>query len=199
MEGYRQRVATVVQQAIDEKLEFKSEYNLTGVLQELLTNALYLNYDLKLSGDSFSIMSPGKRALALLRIIVELDTSQHPIILDQPEDDLDNRSIYDGLATYLKNKKQFRQIIVVTHNPNVVVGADSEYVIVANQTGQESNQDNRDFRFEYVFGGLENSFREDDNQWVLEKQGIKEHVCDILDGGEEAFLRREKLYSTLKG
>ena len=198
VDGYKQRVATVVQQAMDEKLEFKSEYNLTGVLQELLTNAMYLNYDLKLSGDSFSIMSPGKRALALLRIIVELDTSQHPIILDQPEDDLDNRSIYDGLATYLKNKKQLRQIIVVTHNPNVVVGADSEYVIVANQTGQESNQNNRDFRFEYIFGGLENSFRDDHNQWILEKQGIKEHVCDILDGGEEAFLRREKLYSTLK-
>lgn len=196
IESYKQRVAAVIQQAIDEKLEFKSEYNLAGVLQELLTNAMYLNYDLKLSGDSFSIMSPGKRALALLRIIVELDRSQHPIILDQPEDDLDNRSIYDGLATYLKNKKQSRQIIVVTHNPNVVVGADSEYVIVANQAGQESNQNNREFRFEYVFGGLENSFKDDTSSWILEKQGVKEHVCDILDGGKDAFLRREKLYST---
>ncbi len=42
-------------------IEFKGEYNLTGVLQELLGNAIYLNYDLTLSGDSFSIMSPGKR------------------------------------------------------------------------------------------------------------------------------------------
>ena len=69
-------------------------------------------------------------------------------MLDQPEDDLDNRSIYDGLAKYIKAKKRQRQIIVVTHNPNVVVGADSEFVIVANQSGQETNHDNRQFRFE---------------------------------------------------
>lgn len=198
IEGYRTAVALLVKQAMAEKLEFKGEFNLSGVLQELLGNAFYLNYDLMLRGDSFRIMSPGKRALALLRIIVELDSSEHPIILDQPEDDLDNRSIYEGLSTYLKSKKLTRQIIVVTHNPNVVVGGDSEYVIVANQTGQESNQDNREFRFEYVYGGLELSFFDATIPWVLERQGIKEHVCEILDGGKDAFLRREQLYSTLK-
>jgi energy-coupling factor transporter ATP-binding protein EcfA2 len=187
-----------VQQAINGVVEFKGENNLAGVLQELLGNSVYLNYDLTLSNDSFSIMSPGKRALALLRIIIELDASEHPIILDQPEDDLDNRSIYDGLATYLKRKKQLRQIIVVTHNPNVVVGGDSEYVIVANQTGQESNRDNENYRFEYVCGGMECSFLHDQVKWVLYRQGIKEHICEILDGGKDAFLRREKLYSTLK-
>ena len=199
IEGYRSAIALLVKQSIEEKLEFKGEFNLSGVLQEALGNAFYLNYDLMLRGDSFRIMSPGKRALALLRIIVELDSSEHPIILDQPEDDLDNRSIYEGLATYLKSKKQARQIIVVTHNPNVVVGGDSEYVVVANQTGQESNQDNREFRFEYIYGGLELSFFDDTIPWVLERQGIKEHVCEILDGGKDAFLRREQLYSTLKG
>lgn len=198
IEGYRTAVALLAKQAMAEKLEFKGEFNLSGVLQELLGNAFYLNYDLMLRGDSFRIMSPGKRALALLRIIVELDSSEHPIILDQPEDDLDNRSIYEGLSTYLKSKKLTRQIIVVTHNPNVVVGGDSEYVIVANQTGQESNQDNREFRFEYVYGGLELSFFDATIPWVLERQGIKEHVCEILDGGKDAFLRREQLYSTLK-
>jgi len=198
-EAYETAIDTVIAQAIAEVIEFKGEHNLTGVLQELLGNAIYLNYDLTLSGDSFSIMSPGKRALALLRIIIELDTSEHPIILDQPEDDLDNRSVYTGLATYLKKKKQHRQIIVVTHNPNVVVGGESEYVIVANQTGQESNRDNAHYRFEYVYGGLEFSFSDDTVKWVLYKQGIKEHVCEILDGGEDAFLRREQLYSTLKG
>jgi hypothetical protein len=197
-DAYMFAVHTIVQQAIEGVIEFKGEYNLTGVLQELLGNSVYLNYNLTLSNDSFSIMSPGKRALALLRIIIELDASEHPIILDQPEDDLDNRSIYDGLATYLKRKKQLRQIIVVTHNPNVVVGGDSEYVIVANQTGQESNRDNENYRFEYVFGGMECSFLNDQVKWVLYRQGIKEHICEILDGGKDAFLRREKLYSTLK-
>ncbi len=87
----------------------------------------------------------------------------------------------------------------MTHNPNVVVGGDSEYVIVANQTGQESNRDNERYHFEYVYGGMEFSFFDDAVKWVLYKQGIKEHVCEILDGGEDAFLRREQLYSTLKG
>ena len=195
---YRRAISTVVQQAIAALLEFKGAYKLGGLLQELLGNAMYLNYDLKLGGDSFTIMSPGKRALALLRIIIELDISEHPIILDQPEDDLDNRSIYDGLATYLKTKKLRRQIVVVTHNPNVVVGADSEYVIVANQSGQGSNLDNERYRFEYVYGGLERSFFDPKTQWILRKQGIREHVCQILDGGKGAFQRREQLYSTLK-
>ena len=113
---YSTAVATVVQQSIEEVLEFKGEHKLTGLLQELLGNSMYLNYNLMLGEDSFNIMSPGKRALALLRVIIELDASEHPIVLDQPEDDLDNRSIYDGLATYLKSKKQARQIIVVTHH-----------------------------------------------------------------------------------
>jgi hypothetical protein len=195
---YSIAVATVVQQSIDEVLEFKGENKLAGLLQELLGNAIYLNYDLMLGGDSFSIMSPGKRALALLRVIIELDASEHPIVLDQPEDDLDNRSIYDGLATYLKSKKQVRQVLLVTHNPNVVVGGDSEYVVVANQTGQESSRDNEHYRFEYVYGGLERSFFDKAGKWILYRQGIREHVCEILDGGKDAFQRREQLYSTVK-
>jgi predicted ATP-dependent endonuclease of OLD family len=195
---YSTAVATVVQQSIEEVLEFEGEHKLAGLLQELLGNSIYLNYNLMLGEDSFSIMSPGKRALALLRVIIELDASEHPIVLDQPEDDLDNRSIYEGLATYLKSKEQVRQIIVVTHSPNVVVGGDSEYVVVANQTGQEASRDNEHYRFEYVYGGLERSFFDDGGKWVLYKQGIREHVCEILDGGKDAFQRREQLYSTVK-
>lgn len=193
--GYKERLDAILKQARSNTLEMKGEHKLASVVQEVLNNAIYMNYDIKLGDDSFSIMSPGKRALALLRVLVELDQSQHPIVLDQPEDDLDNRSVYDGLAKYLEKKKKGRQIIVVTHNPNVVVGADSEQIIVANQSGQESGQDNRGYKFEYVYGGLECSFIVNGNPYVLEKQGIREHVCEILDGGETAFIRREKLYS----
>ncbi len=195
IELYQTRVNFLLAQAKTGKLELKGDNKLSNVLHEILSNSVYLNYDLKLGGDSFNIMSPGKRALALLRVLVELDKSQHPIVLDQPEDDLDNRSVYEGLAEYLKKKKKDRQIIVVTHNPNVVVGADSEYVIVANQSGQETNRDNKEFQFEYKFGGLENSFVNNDSPYVLERIGIREHVCEILDGGEKAFEKREKLYS----
>ncbi|MEZ5935933.1 MAG: hypothetical protein R3F54_29275 [Alphaproteobacteria bacterium] len=195
IEDYAERLTIVLDQARSDTLELKGENKISRIVQDILSDAIYLNYDLKLGQDSFSIMSPGKRALALLRVLVELDQSQHPIILDQPEDDLYNRSVYDGLAKYLKRKKNDRQIIVVTHNPNVVVGADSEHVIVANQSGQESNKDNRKFHFEYIYGGLENSFENIASPYILERQGIREHVCEILDGGEAAFGRREKLYS----
>lgn len=193
---YTHCLNVLLKQACEEDLELKGEHKIASVIEETLTNAIYLSYDLKLGEDSFSIMSPGKRALVLLRVLIELDQSQHPIVLDQPEDDLDNRSVYEGLATYLKRKKLNRQIIVVTHNPNVVVGADSEYVIVANQTGQEINRDNRSFKFEYMYGGLENSFEKEGCSYVLEKQGIRQHVCEILDGGDTAFKRREQLYSS---
>ena len=199
MNKYQQRVDKLLEQVRNQTLELKGDSKAAHIIQELLSNGTYLNYDLMLNEDSFSIMSPGKRALALLRVLIELDQSLHPIILDQPEDDLDNRSVYGGLAKYLKKKKKDRQIIVVTHNPNVVVGADSEYVIVANQRGQEANKDNRNFKFEYTYGGLENTFVEPDNPYTLEQKGIREHVCEILDGGETAFDRREKLYSSMKG
>ena len=71
-------------------------------------------------------------------------------MLDQPEDDLDNRSIYYDLVSFIKKKKKERQIIIVTHNPNLVVGADSEEVLVANQHGKKSK--NMSKKFEYVSG-----------------------------------------------
>lgn len=64
---------------------------------------------------------------------MDFSNKECPILIDQPEDDLDNRSIYKELVEYLKKKKKKRQIIVVTHNPNVVVTADAEDIIVANQ------------------------------------------------------------------
>lgn len=197
LEAYKERVAAIILQAIAGEVETKGDHKASSIIQELLSNGLYLNYDLRLGADSFNVMSPGKRALALLRILIELDSSLHPIVLDQPEDDLDNRSIYEGLAKYIKKKKLTRQVIVVTHNPNVVVGSDSEFVVVANQSGQETNKDNRTFKFEYIYGGLENSFEDKANAYILEKQGIRQHVCEILDGGADAFKRREQLYAGL--
>ena len=70
-------------------------------------------------------------------------------MIDQSEDSLDNRAIYNELVAYIKRKKKERQIILVTHNSNVVVSADAENVIVANQDGSDSH--NRDgLRFQYV-------------------------------------------------
>jgi ABC-type cobalamin/Fe3+-siderophores transport system ATPase subunit len=97
---------------------------------------------------------------------------------------------------FIKDKKKNRQIIIVTHNPNLAVGADAECIIVANQNGSKSK--NKKYKFEYITGSLENQF-EDKNEFnVLYKQGIRQHVCDILEGGKDAFEKREKKYNLNK-
>jgi predicted ATPase len=80
-------------------------------------------------------MSDGKKAFVILKLLLDFSDKECPILIDQPEDDLDNRSICSELVAYLKKKKKQRQIIVATHNPNVVVTADAEEIIVANQNG----------------------------------------------------------------
>jgi predicted ATPase len=145
-------------------------------------------------GDTFSEMSPGKRAFVILRLLLEFGNNECPILIDQPEDSLDNRAIFTELVQYLRDKKKKRQIILVTHNPNVVVGADAEQVIVANQTGSKNENIDR-LKFSYTSGALENSRSKDITcATVLESQGIREHVCEILEGGEEAFKKRENKY-----
>jgi len=139
-------------------------------------------------------MSEGKKAFVVLMLLLDFSDKDCPILIDQPEDDLDNRAIYKELVKYLKKKKKERQIIVVTHNPNIVVGADSEQVIVANQNGVDTKNKNGT-KFQYASGSLENTKETDEKiDIILERQGIKEHVCEILEGGNEAFKQREIKY-----
>lgn len=153
-----------------------------------------LKYDIIYDGDSYNNMSQGKKAFIVLKLNLECSDSKCPIIIDQPEDDLDNRAIYSELVSYLKKKKSERQIILITHNPNVVINADSELVIVANQHGSESpNQQNK--KFEYISGSIESSKVDKDSNVTLTKKTIREHICEILEGGEQAFKLRERKYS----
>ncbi|MDQ6987016.1 MAG: hypothetical protein Q9M25_04345, partial [Mariprofundaceae bacterium] len=111
------------------------------------------------------------------------------------EDSLDNRAIYNKLVAYLKQKKKNRQIILVTHNANIVVNADAEEVIVANQHGEDSKNQG-DIKFQYITGSLENTKSKDaKTDIVLQSQGIREHACEILEGGTEAFKKRENKYA----
>ncbi len=116
--------------------------------------------------------------------------------MDQPEDDLYNRSVYEDLVSFVKNKKKKRQIIIVPHNPNLIVGADAEQIIVANQEGQERGRDNKKFKFEYVSGSLENTFELSESQQkaILFRKGIRQHVCEVLEGDQIVFEKREKKY-----
>ena len=178
-------------------LTFKAGHTLQTTLERLFSDWLYVHYTVKSGNDTIGNMSPGKKALVLLEIIVNLEKSKCPILIDQPEDDLDNRSIYTDLVAYLKAKKHERQIIVVTHNANVVVGADAEEVIIANQRGKESP--NREKRFEYRTGSIENTLPVLDEHGkclpgVLNQKGIQDQICDILEGGRDAFELRRKKY-----
>ena len=164
---------------------------------KILEDYFYLDFKISYKGDSLDKMSPGKKGLVLLRLLIDLNNEEWPILLDQPEDDLDNRSVYQDLVSFIKNKKKTRQIIIVTHNPNLAVGADSEEVIVANQEGQEIGRENKKYKFEYVSGALENSFElpETEQNAILLRKGIRQHVCEVLEGGKEAFQKREQKYN----
>lgn len=107
-------------------------------------------YRIKMDNDFIDVMSPGKKALALLKLLIDLDENTCPILIDQPEDDLDNRSIFNELIPFLRKKKVQRQIIVVTHNANVVLGGDAEEIIVANQRGQMPRIENTDLSINLV-------------------------------------------------
>lgn len=184
----------------DGTLVFKGGNTLQPALERLFSDWYYVHYNVSSGNDTISNMSPGKKALVLLEMIVNLEKGKCPILIDQPEDDLDNRSIYTDLVTYLKSKKHERQIIVVTHNANVVVGADAEEVIIANQNGKEAP--NHEKRFEYRSGSIENTVPVHDKDGnlmsgVLNQKGIQEQICDILEGGKDAFeLRRKKYISS---
>ncbi|RLD13558.1 hypothetical protein DRI50_06910 [candidate division KSB1 bacterium] len=158
-------------------------------------NWFSISYELNYQSDTFGKMSDGKKAFVILKLLLEFSNKKCPILIDQPEDSLDNRAIYNELVTYLKKKKKDRQIILVTHNANIVVNADAEEVVVANQHGEDSkNQD--DIKFQYISGSLENTIIKDSSiDIVLQSQGIREHVCEILEGGTEAFKKRENKYA----
>ncbi|OUS23568.1 histidinol phosphatase [Thalassotalea sp. 42_200_T64] len=113
--------------------------------------------------------SAGQKAAAILAFL--LSHGNNPIIVDQPEDDLDNALIYQLIVSQIHENKKRRQIIMVTHNPNIVVNGDAEYVNVLEfRGGQVQVLD---------AGGLC-------------EQSVRDHVCDILEGGAIAFDKRYK-------
>lgn len=147
--------------------------------------------------DSIVHMSPGKRGLVLLSLMLELSNSTHPILIDQPEDNLDNRTIYSELKDFVRKCKSKRQIIMVTHNANLVVAADAECIVVADQRGQSGTAGT--YQFEYLGGSLEHSLKSDNyyDYQSLDDLGIRQHVCHILEGGISAFKEREQKYNLL--
>ena len=186
----------VVDSIFDEdSLAFNGNKDKFSHIEHFLTTNFYkYSFVIEYQGDKFEQMSPGKKAFIVLKLILEFSDSKIPVLIDQPEDSLDNRAIYTELTKYIKETKEDRQIIIVTHNPNIVVSGDAENIIVANQQSDNSpNQNGK--KFDYINGALENRNNNSKSEFILQKYNIREHVCDILEGGEDAFMSREKKYS----
>lgn len=161
----------------------------------LLDDYFFDYWDVTYDNDILGKMSTGKASFVILMLIVGLSKSKAPILIDQPEDNLDNRSISKDLVEYLRNKKLERQIILVTHNPNIVVNADAENIIVANQKGQNDRETSSVYLFDYINGAMENTIPYNENESdLLKSMGIKEHITDIVEGGKDAFKKREEKY-----
>ena len=97
-------------------------------------------------------------------------------MIDQPEENLDPKSIFEELVARFRKEKLRRQIIIVTHNANLIVNADADQVIVA-KCGPHNPENLPDISYEV--GSLEDTY-------------IRAKVCDILEGGEQAFKERAK-------
>ena len=151
-----------------------------------------VNYSIKYQDTNIELLSPGKKGIVLLLMYLALDTeSSIPLIIDQPEENLDNKSLYPHLVNYFKIAKKRRQIIIVTHNPNLVLNTDAEQIVVANF---EAVPNTYKARITYISGAIENSYINKQLSIPLLQQGIREHGADILEGGKVAFVRRKDRY-----
>jgi hypothetical protein len=172
---------------------------LIDIATQVLTVTPEVRFIATLEGDRIggfkrSSMTPGKQSLFALSLILNESSEAWPLLIDQPEDDLDSRSIFDTIVPYLAERKHDRQILMVSHDANLVIGADSEQIVVANRHGDDRK--NRESKtFEYLTGSLEYSFPETKAEYILDKCGVREHTCEVLDGGVEAFQKRRDKYN----
>lgn len=189
--GDPKKIGTVFQTFMkefrNENLSWK-DYVRSGVtLQDVLrwlyeVDHISLEYGLKFNGADLESLSPGTKGIVLLILYLGMDTNDtRPLIVDQPDENLDNESIYNLLTPYFRAAKVRRQVIVITHNPNLVVNSDSEQIIIATA----EKQDNGLPVISYATGALE------DNTTT----GTRSHVCNILEGGDIAFRKRERRYA----
>jgi len=141
------------------------------------TSHVTVSYSLRYDAVEIEQLSPGTRGIVLLLLYVAVDTDDdRPLIIDQPEENLDPKSIYEDLVERFKTARLRRQIIIITHNANLVVNTDADQVIVAKCGPHRPGYLPE---LSYQSGGLENP-------------AIRKEVCEILEGGEIAFKERAK-------
>ncbi|MBS1903230.1 MAG: AAA family ATPase [Bacteroidetes bacterium] len=132
-------------------------------------------FSLKLGSKSLQELSPGERGALLLIFYLILDKSDIPLVIDQPEENLDNESIYHLLVHFIKQIKERRQIFMVTHNPNLAIVCDADQIIHMNIDKEHDNQ------VSYYSASIED-------------QEMNSRIINILEGTLPAFDNRDSKY-----
>ncbi|MGH0343912.1 TrlF family AAA-like ATPase [Sinorhizobium meliloti] len=141
------------------------------------TDHISIRYGIEYDGVDIRKLSPGTRGIVLLLLYLALDDQDdRPLVIDQPEENLDPKSVFDELVGLFTAAKSHRQVIMVTHNANLVINTDADQIIVA-EAGPHPHAALPSIT--YCSGGLENAT-------------IRKLVCDILEGGENAFQERAR-------
>lgn len=164
----------------DEKRYMSDQINNDKLLDfyNYLFSLGYINpsYELKLGEKHLTELSPGEKGSMLIVFYLMLDKNNIPLIIDQPEENLDNESIYNILVHFIRDSKKRRQVILVTHNPNLAIVGDAEQIIYVTIDKKEHNT------FNYESGAIEHL-------------PINKHASDILEGTLKAFdIRRLKYF-----
>jgi len=135
-------------------------------------------YVLEWEGKDLAVLSPGERGTLLLAFYLLIDKSDLPLAIDQPEGNLDNETVYRVLVNCLKDAKKRRQVIIVTHNPNLAVVCDADQVIYASIDKQRGSH------ITYESGAIEDP-------------SINRHILDVLEGTRPAFDNRDDKYEAV--
>lgn len=161
----------------DKDLYIKDQVENRQSLYDYLFSLDYLtnNYSILQGDKDLSVLSPGEKGALLLVFYLLLDMDNTPLILDQPEDNLDNDSVANILVDFIKEAKKKRQIIMVTHNPNLAVVADAEQIV-------------------YVSIDKKNGNKVSVESGSIENPAINAHIVDVLEGAMPAFRKRDDKY-----
>ena len=141
------------------------------------TDHIEIRYGIEYDGVDIRKLSPGTRGIVLLLLYLSLDDADgRPLMIDQPEENLDPKSVFEELVDLFVQAKSKRQVIMVTHNANLVINTDADQIVIAEAGTHPSGALPP---ISYTAGGLADAH-------------IRKAVCDILEGGEGAFRERAR-------
>ena len=174
-ELYQSRALLEVEASLSENAAVKVRGVLLEHLADFLTFRTPDETTILFDTKPLGAYSLGQRATVILHILMHLQ--RHPVILiDQPEDDLDNETLYSHFIRQLLDRKELTQFVFATHNPNIPVLGDAEQAIVCRKDGET---------FSFDHGSIDD-------------KNIQQRIVTVMEGGKDAFQRRKEIYQLWK-